>query len=253
VAEQLGLSLRQVERMYAAYKVAGAEGLVSRKRGAPSRRQMAPELRELAIALVRSRYPDFGPTLAHEKLVEVHHLQVSVATLRTWMVADGIWTTRRERKQRVHQPRYRRACLGELIQIDGCLHHWFEARGPQCTALVCIDDATSRLMELRFARSESTFDYFEAARSYLGHHGKPVAFYSDKASIFHVNAKDPAGGNGFTQFGRAMSDLDIDIICANTAAAKGRVERAHQTLQDRLVKELRLRDSTVHSGLERHE
>jgi hypothetical protein len=119
VAEQLGLSLRQVERLYAIYKATGAAGLVSRKRGAPSHRQMAPEIREMALALVRSRYADFGPTLAHEKLVEVHQLPVSLSTLRTWMLADGIWTTRRERASRAYQPRRRRACLGELVQIDG--------------------------------------------------------------------------------------------------------------------------------------
>jgi hypothetical protein len=126
--------------------------------------------------------------------------------------------------------------------LYGCLHHWFEDRGPQCTALVFIDDATERLMELRFARSESTFDCFEATENYLQRHGKPVAFYSDKHAIFRVNAKEPKAGGGFKQFGRAMFDLNIEVICANTPAAKGRVERAHQTLQDRLVKELRLRD-----------
>lgn len=126
------------------------------------------------------------------------------------------------------------------MQIDGCDHDWFEGRGPRCTLLVYVDDATGRLMELRFARTESTFDYFAATESYLRRHGKPIAFYSDKASIFRVNAKEAVSGVGYTQFGRAMQDLNIDVICANTAAAKGRVERAHQTLQDRLVKELRL-------------
>jgi hypothetical protein len=193
------------------------------------------------MKLVRGQYADFGPTLAHEKLLEIHGIRVSRGTIRQWMIADGTWTTRRERKKRLQQPRRRRACLGELVQIDGCLHHWFEERGPQCTVLVYVDDATSRLMELRFVRSESTFDYFESTRSYLGRHGKPVAFYSDKAAIFRVNAKDPRAGDGYTQFGRAMFDLNIDVICANSPAAKGRVERAHQTLQDRLVKELRLR------------
>lgn len=240
-AEQLGLTVRQVERLYAAYKAHGAEGLVSRKRGAPSNRRLPPELRALAIQLVRGQYADFGPTLAHEKLLEVHGIPVSVTTIRKWMISDGVWATRRERKKRVQQPRRRRACRGELVQIDGCLHHWFEERGPQCTVLVYVDDATGRLMELRFVRSESTFDYFESTRSYLHRHGKPVAFYSDKAAIFRVNAKDPRAGDGYTQFGRAMFDLNIDVICANSPAAKGRVERAHQTLQDRLVKELRLR------------
>lgn len=240
-AQQLRLTVRQVERLYAAYKIRGAEGLVSRKRGAPGNRRLPPELRELAIKLVRGQYADFGPTLAHEKLLEVHGIPVSVTTVRKWMISDGAWTTRRERKKRVQQPRRRRACFGELVQIDGCLHHWFEERGPQCTVLVYVDDATGRLMELRFVRSESTFDYFESTRSYLHRHGKPVALYSDKAAIFRVNAKDPRAGDGYTQFGRAMFDLNIDVICANSPAAKGRVERAHQTLQDRLVKELRLR------------
>ena len=151
------------------------------------------------------------------------------------------WTTRRERKKRNQQPRRRRACLGELVQIDGCLHHWFEDRGPQCTALVYVDDATGRLMELRLVRSESIFDYFESTRSYLWRHGQPLAFYSDKAAIFRVNAKDPRAGDGYTQFGRAMFDLNIDVICANSPATKGRVERAHQLLQDCLVKKFRLR------------
>jgi Helix-turn-helix domain len=239
-AEQLGLTLRQVERLYRAYKASGAAGLVSRRRGAPSNHQLEPELRALAVKLVRERYADFGPTLAHEKLREQHGLAVGLTTVRKWMIADGIWTTRRDRAKRMQQPRYRRACLGELVQIDGSDHEWFEERAPRCTLLVFIDDATGRLMELRFARSESTFDYFEATRSYLQRHGKPVAFYSDKAAIFRVNAKDPKAGDGFTQFGRAMHDLNIDSICANTPAAKGRVERANQTLQDRLVKELRL-------------
>src|SRR3979411_2092384 len=120
------------------------------------------------------------------------------------------------------------------------LHRWFEDRAAPCTLLVFIDDATSRLMELRFVPSESTFAYFETLKSYLQHHGKPVAFYSDKHSIFRVSREDAASGDGMTQFGRALSELNIEILCANTSQAKGRVERAHHTLQDRLVKELRL-------------
>ena len=130
---------------------------------------------------------------------------------------------------------------GELVQIDGCEHHWLEDRGPKCVLLVYVDDATGKLMELQMCETESAFSYFDATRSYVERHGKPVAFYSDKASVFRVNAKRPKAGDGFTQFGRAMSELNIDVICAHTPAAKGRVERAHQTLQDRLVKELRLR------------
>jgi hypothetical protein len=127
-----------------------------------------------------------------------------------------------------------------LVQIDGSEHRWFEDRAAACTLLVFVDDATSRLMELRFVASESTFAYFEALKAYLRRHGKPVAFYSDKHSIFRVSNENAVSGNGMTQFGRALSELNIEILCANTSQAKGRVERAHHTLQDRLVKELRL-------------
>ncbi|KVG78493.1 integrase, partial [Burkholderia ubonensis] len=146
---------------------------------------------------------------------------------------------------KVYQPRARRACLGELIQIDGSEHRWFEERAPQCTLLVYVDDATSRLMMLHFTATESTFSYFEATREYIECHGKPGAFYSDKASVFRVTTPGKTG-NRVTPFGRAMYELNIDTFCANSSSAKGRVERAHLTLQDRLVKELRLRGiSTV--------
>ena len=147
--------------------------------------------------------------------------------------------SRAERK-RIQQPRHRREHIGELVQIDGSEHRWFEDRAAACTLLVFVDDATSRLMELRFVASESTFAYFEALKSYLQQHGKPAAFYSDKHSIFRVSNENAASGNGMTQFGRALWELNIEILCANTSQAKGRVERAYHTLQDRLVKELRL-------------
>ncbi len=241
-ARMLGLTTRQVRRLRRAYERDGPRGLVSKRRGRASNRRLRSELREEALATVRSRYEDFGPTLAHEKLTELHEVQLSVETLRHWMIEDGLWIPRARREPRIQQPRHRRPCLGELIQIDGSDHEWFEERAVRCTLLVFVDDATSALMELRFCESESTFSYFAAMRSYLGQHGKPVALYSDKAGVFRVNKKEPHGGAGVTQFGRALSALNIDIICANTPAAKGRVERAHLTLQDRLVKELRLRE-----------
>ncbi len=239
-AEQLDLSVRQVERLCRRLRLKGRQGLISKKRGRPSNRKLPVVLRERALALIQSRYADFGPTLAAEKLYELHGVIVSVETLRRWMIEVEIWVPRSQRNRRVHQPRHRRSCLGELIQIDGCDHEWFEQRAPRCTLLVYVDDATSRLMELRFVQSESTFDYFEATRSYLEHHGKPVAFYSDQASVFRVTHSQTRENGGVTQFGRALSELNIDIICANTPQAKGRVERANLTLQDRLVKELRL-------------
>jgi transposase len=248
-AEQLGLSRRQVERLCRALRADGAAGLVSRKRGRPSNRKLPAAVRAHALELVRARYADFGPTLACEKLAEQHGVAVSRETLRHWMIDAGLWVPRAQRPRRAHQPRHRRSCLGELVQIDGCDHAWFEDRGPKCTLLVYVDDATSRLMELRFAASESAFDYFASTRAYLDRYGKPVAFYSDKASIFRVAASEARKTAGITQFGRALSELNIDILCANTPQAKGRVERAHLTLQDRLVKELRLRGiSTPEAG-----
>jgi hypothetical protein len=240
-ARLLGLSQRQTERLYQKYRTAGPGALVSRKRGQPSNRQIPDERRGAVLEIVRARYADFGPTLAREKLLECHGLCVSTETLRKWMTEDGLWVPHARRRDRIHQPRRRRACVGELIQIDGCDHDWFEERAARCVLLVYVDDATSQLMQIHFCEAESTFEYFEATRGYLERFGKPVAFYSDKATVFHVNAREPCGGDGVTQFGRAMSDINVDVICANSAPAKGRVERAHSTLQDRLVKELRLR------------
>jgi hypothetical protein len=239
-AQLLGLERRQVFRLLKAYRIEGPTGLISKRRGLPSNRRKPEELRSKALAIIRQQYWDFGPTLAAEKLREVHQITLGRETLRLWMIEDGLWLDRRQRRKQVHQPRRRRECVGELVQIDGSEHWWFEDRGPQCTLLVFVDDATSRLMHLQFVESESTFAYFHAARAYLEAWGKPVAFYSDKHGVFRVNHPGALGGDGMTQFGRALHALNIDIICANSSPAKGRVERAHKTLQDRLVKELRL-------------
>ena len=238
-AQLLGRSERQVWRVLKEFRAAGAAGLVSKKRGRPSNRRTATAVRAAALWIVRQNYADFGPTLAAEKLAAEHGFSFSSETLRQWMIADGLWCDRKQRK-RIHQPRPRRDCVGELVQVDGSEHWWFEDRGPQCTLLVFVDDATSRLMHLQFVESESTFAYFHAARAYLEVWGKPVAFYSDKHGVFRVNHPGALGGDGMTQFGRALHALNIDIICANSSPAKGRVERANKTLQDRLVKELRL-------------
>src|SRR5437588_8919727 len=232
-----------------AFRADGADGLISRKRGGSSNRPLGLVFRETVLAIVRERYADFGQALAAEKLCELHGLNLGVETLRQWMIGAGLWVRRKDRLKRVHQPRTRRDCLGELVQLDGSEHWWFEGRGPQCTLLVYIDDATSRLMHLKFVETESTFDYFQATREYLEAHGKPVAFYSDKHGVFRVNSAGAVQGDGMTQFGRSLHALNIDILCANTPQAKGRVERANKTLQDRLVKELRLQGiSTIAAG-----
>src|SRR5262245_34372996 len=248
-ATLMGLGRRQVFRLAKAFRQRGPSALVSRRRGKPSNRSYPAVLRTEVIGIIRERYADFGPTLAGEKLAGLHGIDLSRETIRQWMMAAELWKDRRQRLQPVHQPRYRRDCVGELIQIDGSQHWWFERRGPQCTLLVYVDDATSRLMHLQFVETESTFDYFAATRAYLERYGKPIAFYSDKHAVFRVNKKDAAGGDGMTQFGRALHALNIDIICANSSQAKGRVERANGTLQDRLVKEMRLRGiDTVAAG-----
>jgi transposase len=238
-AAVLGVSRRQAHRLLKTYRAEGAAALRHQARGRRSNRALSEGLRELALSYVRECYADFGPTLAAEMLRERHELTVSRETLRQWMAQAGLWRSGRQRRS-LHQPRLRRECLGELVQIDGSEHRWFEDRAAPCSLLVFIDDATGRLMQLRFVASESAFSYFEALEGYLQAHGRPVAFYADKHSVFRVAKTQGKGGQAMTQFGRALAELNIEILCANSSQAKGRVERVNRTLQDRLVKELRL-------------
>lgn len=235
----LDLSKRQIYRLLERFREDGPSGLQHKLRGKSSNNRIHNARRSYALDLVREKYADFGPTLASEMLVEHHEFKVSRETLRKWMQEDGLWLSRKQRRT-FHQPRLRRECFGELIQIDGSDHRWFEDRSPACTLLVFVDDATSTLMHLQFVRSESTFSYFSAVGTYLDNHGRPVAFYSDRHTVFRPSTQGGRTGHGMTQFGRAMNELNIEIICANSSQAKGRVERANRTLQDRLVKELRL-------------
>lgn len=237
-AHVLDLSERQVRRLLGRIKTTGAASIRHKAIGRPSNNRISSGIRDYAVTLVHECYADFGPTLASEMLAERDGLRVSRETLRKWMTAAGIWLSRKQRRT-FHQPRLRREAYGELVQIDGSDHRWFEGRSEPCTLLVFIDDATGKLMQLRFVRSESAFSYFEALDLYLQDHGAPVAFYSDKHSV-RVAKKDAKGGQGMTQFGRALCELNIEILCANSSQAKGRVERMNRTLQDRLVKALRL-------------
>jgi transposase len=239
--EVLGLSVRHVKRLLRAYRCEGARGLVSRRRGKPSNNHLAEETKQKVLDLLKSKYVGFRPTLAHEKLVELDGLKICDESVRQLMIVEGLWKPKKARKVVTHQMRERRACFGELIQIDGSDHDWFEGRAPGCALLVFIDDATGRLVQLLFVESESFFSYCQAAEGYFTCYGKPGAFYSDKHGIFRVNLPSTGTSDALTQFGRAMQELDIQIICASTPQAKGRVERVIQTLQDRLPKELRLR------------
>jgi len=239
-AELLSVSVRQIKRLCKAYQMGGAGALLSKQRGRPSNNRLAEKTVKKARQLLRTHYHDFGPTLAHEKLT-IKGVRLSVEAVRQLMIGEGLWQPRRARRPVIHQLRERRARVGELVQIDGSPHDWFEGRSPKCTLLVFVDDATSRLMHLQFVEAETTFNYFAAVRCYIMDFGKPLAFYSDKFSVFRVNIPNALSGTGLTQFGRAMKELEIELICAHSPQAKGRVERANQTLQDRLTKELRLR------------
>jgi len=238
-AHVLNLSERQVRRLLERIQTGGAASIRHKAIGRPSNNRISDGVRDYAATLARERYADFGPTLATEQLAERDGLRVSRETVRGWMVDAGLWLSRKQRRT-FHQPRLRREAYGELVQIDGSEHRWFEDRGPACSLLVFVDDATGKLMQLRFVRSESTFSYFAALELYLKDHGAPIAFYSDKHTVFRVPKKDAKGGQGMTQFGRALCELNVEILCANSSQAKGRVERMNRTLQDRLVKELRL-------------
>jgi transposase len=240
-AERLGIGVRQFKRLVRLWKAVGDAGLVSRQRGRPSNNRLDAAQRERIATLLGDKYRGFGATLAVENLAAHEGIAVSVETVRRLQIALGLWRAKSRRAKRVHQLRERRPRFGELIQIDGSPHAWLEDRGPRCTLLVFIDDATSRLTALHFAPSETTRAYLEAVRMHVLAHGRPLAFYSDRHGIFRVNAKDAASGDGKTEFGRVAARLEIEPIHARTPQAKGRVERANQTLQDRLVKAMRLR------------
>lgn len=236
-AQLLGLSVRQVKRLCRRVREQGPSGLISRKRGLPSNRRISSERREHFMGLMRSRYADFGPLLAHEYLKQEHGFPWSVETLRGWMLQAGLWQAKRRRAKRVHNPRARRECLGELVQIDGSHHDWFEGRSSKCCLIAFIDDATGRVLGGRFFEQETTQGYLGVLQALVQDLGAPLALYSDRHGIF--TKADPEDARP-TQFERALLQLDIEPICAHSPQAKGRVERLFQTLQDRMCKAMRL-------------
>jgi transposase len=256
----LGISVRQLRRIIKTYKREGAKSLPHKLRGAKGNRTLKPELMNKVVTLASTTYRGFGPTLLQEKLLEDHGMKLGVETIRVLLIHEKLWEPNQHRRAVLHPIRERRACFGELIQIDGSPHDWFEGRREKCTLLVFIDDATGKLVSLLFAESETTIGYFQAAKIYLEKFGRPIAFYSDRHSIFRITPKEKRKGNlwgagatddiiGLTQFGRACQELSIETICANSPQAKGRVERMNQTLQDRLTKELRLKGiSTIEAA-----
>jgi transposase len=239
-ADILNISSRQVRRLLKEYKRVGARALLSRKRGKPSNHQLSEGIKGLVLAIIQEKYIDFGPTFAHEKILEIHKIKISLWAVRNIMITNSLWIDKKVKKKRIYQLRERRRMGGELIQMDGSPHDWFEGRGSKCSLLHCIDDATGKIMAALFAPSEAIWPYFALMKLYLKKHGRPLALYSDKHAVFKVNRSAALGGDGITQFGRAMKELDIEVIFANSPQAKGRIERSNRTLQDRLVKELRL-------------
>lgn len=237
---KLEVSIRQIRRLLYNYRQQGAKGLISRKRG--GNRGFKEDFKQEIILIVKTNYHDFGPSFASEKLRENNNLIINRETLRQWMIEEQLWVGTKLKQAKIHQTRERRSCYGELIQIDGSHHNWFEGRAPKCCLIVFIDDATGKIMELRFSDTETTKAYFNCIHNYINNHGIPVTFYSDKAGIFTVNKVNKDEEIKYeTQFARVMNDLKIEMILAHSPQAKGRVERANCTLQDRLVKEMRLR------------
>jgi len=239
-AHQLQLSVRQVCRLVRRIKLEGSKGI--KRRSYKSKKSFSSEVKQKTITILKDQYADFGPTFASEKLELLHKIKVNKETLRQWMIEAGIWTGRARKRARIHQSRERRHCFGELVQIDGSHHDWFEGRAAKCCLLVFIDDATSKIVGLHFEPTETTLGYMKLIESHLVLHGKPIAYYSDKHSIFKTTREHCVDGRfQDTQVHRALRELRIELICAHSSQAKGRVERANQTLQDRLIKEMRLR------------
>lgn len=242
-AQCLGLSTRQVHRLTQAFKQAGPAGLAHRHRGRPSNHRLPARLRERTLDLIRARYPDFGPTLACEKLAARHTIHVSDETLRQWMRQAGLWAGRR--RPRPHrQWRERAACLGQMVQLDGSHHDWLEGRGPRGVVMGYVDDATGRVYA-RFYPAEDLAAALDSFTRYCRRYGIPQCVYLDKHTIYR-SPKEPTledqlqGREPQSQFERALSELGVQLLHANSPQAKGRVERLFGTFQDRLIKELRL-------------
>jgi transposase len=246
-AGQLRVSYRQAKRLWRRFRTGGAAALVHGNVGRPSNRAWAPAARERALAWVAAELSGgagpgpgqrFGPTLAAEQLAEECGLRVPATTLRRWMRMSGLWS-RRRRREGPRERRARRAHFGELVQLDGSLHRWFEHRAPACCLLELVDDATGRTLQ-RFAPRESTWAALELLAAWIDAYGPPQALYVDYHAIYRTPQDRPDGTTGpGSQFARICRALGIDIIAASSPQAKGRVERAHGTHQDRLVKKMR--------------
>lgn len=223
----------QVYRLLQRYRLAGPSGLISKSRGVQSNRAFPSSVKTLVLALIRENYSDYGPTLIAEILPEKHGIKVSAETVRRWMISAGLWATDRATRRALHQPRRRMTNYGDLVQMDGSDHDWFEGRGPRCTAMVMVDDATGRLQTLRFFPRENRDAYFRTVKCYISEHGRPLRIQTDKHGAIWSKEKR-------TDFTVALDErLKIIHSIAHSPQSKGRVERMNRTLQDRLVKAFR--------------
>lgn len=243
-ANLLDLSPRHVRRLLKRVASEGASGL--KRRARKSNNRAHPEhFKKSVITKVKGNYSDFGPTFASEKLWEIDRLKINKETLRQWMIEEALWKGKIRKSSPLHQSRQRRSRFGELVQIDGSHHDWFEGRRAKCCLLVFVDDATSKIVSMNFEESETTAGYMSGIGSHLSQYGRALAYYSDRHSIFRTT-RNTDGYFKETELHRALKDLNIELICAYSSQAKGRVERANQTLQDRLIKEMRLKNlSTI--------
>ena len=239
-AKRIGITQRHFRRLLRRYREQGPEGIISGHRGKPSNNRMPAEKKKKILERINADYSDFGPTFASEKLLERDGIKVSKETVRQIMIEEGLHEPKTKEAEEVHQMRERRKHRGELVQIDGSYHAWLEDRAEKACLLVFIDDATSEILAAQFVPHETYFAYAGLCKRYFSQHGLPEAFYADRFSIFRVNQTNVTTTDGRTMFERAMAELGIELICAYSPQAKGRVERANQTLQDRLVKEMRL-------------
>ncbi len=239
-AKRIGVTERHFRRLLHNYREQGAEGIISGHRGKISGNRMSKEKQEKILKKLKENYHDFGPTLASEKLLERDGIKVSKETVRQIMIAAGLHKPKTRKDDKAHPLRERRPRRGELVQIDGSYHAWLEDRAEKACLLLFIDDATSEILTAEFVDHESFWSYASLCKRYFRHYGLPEAFYTDRFSVFRVNQTNVTTTAALTMFEQAMSALGIELICASSPQAKGRVERANQTLQDRLVKEMRL-------------
>ena len=242
-AQRMKLTDRQVRRLLQRWREQGDRAVIHGLRGRPSNRKFAVSFQRKVLARVGQRYADFGPTLAAEHLAQ-EGLALSRETLRNWMTQAAFWRPRRQRVKTIHVWRERRASFGELVMQDSSPFRWLEDRGPACQLIAVIDDATSRI-HAQFVEHDTTEENLRTLGGWLRRYGRPLAHYTDKNSIFRSNrpaaiSEQLRGERAHSQFGRALQELGIEWIAAQSPQAKGRIERLFATLQDRLVKEMRL-------------